>query len=156
MPVDVSIAVGVGLDVALIERAARLVLDAIGRGDAELAVSLVDDGAIRELNRRYRGKDAPTDVLSFAQSEGEPLACAEPDSLGDVVISVETARRQAERGGWTLDEELHRLLLHGVLHLVGHDHERGGAEARRMQAEERRLAAVLEEAGIACACEDLA
>jgi len=155
MPVDVSIAVQGGLEVAHIERAARLVLDAIGRADAELAISLVDDDAIRDLNRRYRGKDVPTDVLSFAQSEGEPLACAEPDSLGDVVISVETARRQAEQGGWTLDEELHRLLVHGVLHLVGHEHERGGAEERRMRAEERRLAGLLEDSGMGCACEDL-
>lgn len=155
MPVDVSIAVQGGLDATHLERAASLVLDAIGRADAELAVSLVDDDAIRDLNLRYRGKDGPTDVLSFAQSEGEPLACAEPDSLGDVVISVETARRQAEQGGWTLDEELHRLLIHGVLHLVGHDHERGGAEARRMQAEERRLAALLEASGMGCAREDL-
>lgn len=86
-----------------------------GRGEhLELSVVLTDDAGIRPLNRDYRGKDAATDVLSFEQ--GGSL-------LGDVVVSVETAaRRVDEAAGWTLDDELTFLLIHGVLHLLGHDH----------------------------------
>ena len=80
----------------------------------ELSVLLTDDEGIRPLNRDYRGKDAPTDVLSFEQ--GGAL-------LGDVVVSVETASRRVDpTAGWTLDDELTFLLIHGVLHLLGHDH----------------------------------
>jgi rRNA maturation RNase YbeY len=72
-----------------------------------------------------------------------------------VVISVQTARRQARAGDWTLQEELNRLLLHGVLHLLGHDHERGGPSAERMRAEEARLSSALVAGGVPCAREDL-
>ncbi len=75
--------------------------------------------------------------------------------LGDIVISVETAAEQAARGGWTLEEELGRLVLHGLLHLLGHDHEAGPAEAARMSAEEQRLAAALVDAGLPCAREEV-
>ena len=96
----------------------------------DLSIALVSDREIRSLNRRWRGKDRPTDVLSF------PLE--EPAALGDVVISIETARRQAREGGWPLSAELRRLLAHGILHCRGYDHERP-ADARRMAAAERRL-----------------
>jgi len=90
-----------------------------------------------ELNAAHRGKAGPTDVLSFSLVEG---AHAEHRGalLGDVVIDVEQAARQARRARRTLDDELAKLLIHGVLHLVGHDHE-ADDEARRMRAEERRL-----------------
>ena len=71
--------------------------------------------------------------------------------LGDVVISIDTAGRQAEQGGWTLAEECTRLLLHGLLHLLGYEHEQGGEPEQRMKAEEKRLIGVLATAGIACA-----
>jgi len=96
----------------------------------ELSIALVSDREIRALNRRWRRKDQTTDVLAF------PLL--EPQSLGDVVISLDTARRQAREGGWPLATELRRLLAHGVLHCRGYDHERA-ADARRMAAAERRL-----------------
>ncbi len=83
-------------------------------------------------------RDRPTDVLSFAQREG---AGGAPDGLlGDVVISVDAARRQAAERGETLGREADRLLIHGLLHLLGYDHERSAAEARRMQRRERALA----------------
>jgi rRNA maturation RNase YbeY len=94
----------------------------------------VDDAAIAGLNRCYRGRRGPTDVLSFSLLEGE-AAEHRGALLGDVVIGIEAAARQA-RG--TLDDEVARLLVHGVLHLLGHDHERA-AQARAMRAEERRL-----------------
>ena len=86
----------------------------------EISIALVDDAAIRGLNARYRGKDTPTDVLSFAQ-EQEIALPGVPKLLGDVVISVDTAARQADAGGRSLDDELCQLAIHGVLHLLGYD-----------------------------------
>lgn len=111
--------------------------------DAELSVVLCDDAFIHPLNRDYRGKDAPTDVLSFAQRDGEDADPNDP-VLGDVIISVQTAQRQARQRGYGLDKELRVLLVHGMLHLLGHDHLEPG-EAAEMQAEERRLLALLGE-----------
>jgi probable rRNA maturation factor len=93
-----------------------------------VSLLLCDDSAIRALNREYRDKDEPTDVLSFPQEEGPPmpLGFADeeiPHTLGDVILSVDTARRQAGEHGRTLQEEVEALLTHGVLHLLGYDHE---------------------------------
>jgi probable rRNA maturation factor len=104
-------------------------LRAIDLGSVELSVALTDDVEIRELNGVFRQRDKATDVLAFAMREGEPLgggATVAPGSsgeiLGDVVISVETARRQAKEHGRTLSAELQMLLAHGLLHLIGYDH----------------------------------
>lgn len=96
------------------------------------------DPEIHSLNRQYRQKDKPTDVLSF------PLAddvC--PALLGDVVISVDTATRQAHRRGHSLREEIQTLLIHGVLHLLGYDHEVSRSEAIRMRKKEREIKAIV-------------
>jgi rRNA maturation RNase YbeY len=96
------------------------------------------DPEIHALNRQYRGKNKPTDVLSF------PLADElQPFLLGDVVISIETAARQAQRRGHTLREELQTLLVHGILHLLGYDHEVSRSEAIRMHRKEREVKAAL-------------
>ena len=86
---------------------------------------LADDATVRELNRTYRGTDAATDVLSFAQSEGEAFAQPDgvPPHIGDVVISLDTAPRQAVEYGQALGDEVSHLLVDGVLHLLGYDHE---------------------------------
>ncbi|HEY1554325.1 MAG TPA: rRNA maturation RNase YbeY [Kofleriaceae bacterium] len=105
-----------------------------GRRALEVAVRLCGDAAIRELNAGWRGKDKPTDVLAFAQREA---AAADPGLLGDVVISVETARRQAKRG---LHAELLHLASHGLCHLLGYDH-RDDAEERVMNARAAELRA---------------
>jgi rRNA maturation RNase YbeY len=127
---------------ARLGRSGRRLLRALGRADAELSVLLVSDRVMRRLNREWRGKDRTTDVLSFSQQEGPGQA---PTTLlGDVVISVATARRQAAERGDALGLEGERLLIHGVLHLLGYDHERSAAEARRMQRRERQLARALE------------
>jgi rRNA maturation RNase YbeY len=120
-------------------RALRM-LEAAGRGESQLSVLFTGDARIRALNRRWRGVDRPTDVLSF------PLG--ETGCLGDVVISLETARRQAREHGHPLLAEVSVLLAHGILHLCGYDHERGPAEARRMRRKERALLAA---AGVALA-----
>jgi rRNA maturation RNase YbeY len=124
-----------------LSRSGRRLLDALERSESELSVLLVSDRVMRQLNRDWRGRDRPTDVLSFSQHEGPDPAPRE--LLGDVVIAVPTAKRQAEERGETLLAASERLLIHGVLHLLGYDHERSEAEARRMQRRERRLAGVL-------------
>lgn len=130
---------------------AQAILECVGHSGDELSVALVGDERMRELNRDWRGKDRTTDVLSFSQVEGEDMPEASP-MLGDVVVSVDVLRRQAADGGWAVEEELARLLLHGVLHLIGYDHEDEG-DARVMRAEEARVVRDLVARGIACAWE---
>jgi probable rRNA maturation factor len=141
---EVSVDDGVALDARtrqkLRREVARMVKAAAlteGRKDLEVALRLCGDAAIHELNRDYRGKNKPTDVLAFAQREA---AAADSALLGDVVISIETARRQAKRG---LYAELLHLASHGLCHLLGYDH-RDDAEERVMNA---RAAGLRKEAG---------
>ncbi len=131
-----------GVRAAALRADVRRLLAALGEGRAELIVSLVDDGEMHRLNRDSRGIDRPTDVLAYAMREGV-RAPGDEGVLGDVVISVETAARQARRRTVPTADEVRTLLIHGVLHLLGYDHERSAAEARRMKAMERRLHAAL-------------
>lgn len=112
---------------------------------AEVGVVFADDAYIRELNRDYRGIDAATDVLSFALDEGEePAVQGGPAEalLGDIVISLETAERQAAEFGHGLEREMAYLTVHGMLHLVGYDHEEESAKAEMRRQEEKILAAL--------------
>jgi probable rRNA maturation factor len=122
---------------------ARMVVAAArseGKGELDVALRLCDDAAIQTLNRDYRDKDAPTDVLAFAQREA---AGFDGQALGDLVISIETARRQARgRGPSGLHAELRMLAAHGLCHLLGYDH-RTDAEEATMNA---RMGRLLEEA----------
>jgi rRNA maturation RNase YbeY len=135
-----------GLRTAEVRRDAEWLLHALAAG-GELSVALVGDEEMRALNARYRRIDRPTDVLAFAIRESagasKSLRGRTPGRgaalLGDVVISVDTAARQAQRRGVALADEVRTLLAHGVLHLLGYDHERSPAEARRMFAAQRRL-----------------
>ena len=117
-----------------LRRRAREFLRRLGREDAEVSLLLVTDRAIRALNRRWRRVDRATDVLSFPVSEPP----GDGPLLGDVVISLDTAARRARREGRRLGAELDRYLAHGLLHLLGHDHQRP-REARRMASEEEAL-----------------
>jgi probable rRNA maturation factor len=110
----------------VVEAAAR----ELGVG-GEIAIVLTNDRAIRPLNARYRGKDKPTDVLSFPGDDGE-------GGLGDVMISVETARRNAAALGRTLAQELDVLALHGFLHVLGYDHETDDGTMDRLERRLRR------------------
>lgn len=116
-----------------LRRAVRAALSARGVGEGEVHVALTDDETIHELNRTYRGIDRPTDVLAFHDGSSVP---GEPPLLGEVVISLDAARRQGERLGHGEVRELELLLLHGVLHLTGLDHEIDGGT---MSGMERRL-----------------
>jgi rRNA maturation RNase YbeY len=124
-------------DRALLARRARAVLRAVGHARSELSLALVDDAAIAALNERDRGKAGPTDVLSYSLLEG-PHSEQRGALLGDVVISLHTALRQARRYRRPLEDEVLRLLIHGALHLIGYDHVRT-RDALVMRREERRV-----------------
>ncbi len=90
----------------------------------EISVELTNDSVIHEYNRHYRGVDRPTDVLSFPTSEGDTLICPPDEHLGDIMISVETAKRQGEEYGHSTEREVLFLAVHGALHILGYDHTR--------------------------------
>ena len=121
----------------------------MGYPDNELSISIVGDSSIRRINREYLGKDRPTNVISFSMHEGD-FGEINPHVLGDVVISADTALREADECGITLDSRLVFLLLHGILHLAGYDHERSGEEeAGRMEEREQEIFGLLEKEGLA-------
>jgi len=108
------------------------ILNALGFNDHELSLVIMDDAGIQELNSTYRGMDKPTNVLSFSMQEGE-FSQITPGLLGDVIISVETAEKEAADAGISLEERISQLLIHGILHLAGLDHELGEKEAMKME-----------------------
>lgn len=116
----------------LLERAARAVLE-YETQDGELSIVLTDDARLQELNRDYLGIDAPTDVLSFPASETDPQTGAR--YIGDILISVPRAQSQADAAGHALESELQLLVVHGVLHLLGHDHADPKEKKRMWQAQ---------------------
>jgi probable rRNA maturation factor len=120
---------------------AERVLSAVGEPRSELSLELIGDGRMRRLNREYRKKDRPTDVLAFPIREAAMPRGVRPvtQMLGDVVISLPTAVRQAKEAGRSIDDELAMLLVHGMLHLCGYDHERNRRQAARMSRRERAL-----------------
>ena len=128
-------------ETALKRRLGRLLRES-GLAGAELSVSLVGDEEMRTLNRRYRRRDRPANVLSFPLDEGDPRPPGAPRALGDLVVSTETLLREAGEPGWAgfaPGELLYFHLVHGLTHLLGYDHERGPAEAARQEAETKRL-----------------
>lgn len=121
-----------------IEQLGQAVLARIERGDCSATITFIRDRAMRQLNRDYRYTDKPTDVLAFAyhecMSDNEPDQ--NPGFLGDVIISVETAARYADEQSISFETEINWLVIHGLLHLAGYDHETDNGEMRRL---ERRL-----------------
>jgi probable rRNA maturation factor len=127
----------------LLEQAARTALEHEAQSlDAELSIILTDDARLHELNLNYLGVDAPTDVLSFPASETDPETGAR--YLGDILISVPRAEMQAQAAGHALEAEVQLLVVHGVLHLVGHDHAEPEEKARMWKAQ----AEILERLGL--------
>ncbi len=127
-----------------VARAGRQVLRALALARCELSVSLVGDAEMRTLNRTYRRRDRPTDVLAFAFDDDTlPASAAARRLLGDVVISIETAAAQARVSRCRLAARVDALLIHGVLHLVGYDHEISPAEERRMARRAREVRRLL-------------
>ena len=112
--------------------------------DKELSILFTDDDRIAQLNNRYLGREGPTNVLAFPMTPG-PSPTVPSNMMGDVVISVDTVVRESEELGEHLEDTVDRLLIHGILHLLGYDHEISLEEAGRMNKEEQRLMSLLRE-----------
>jgi len=140
MPVSVASPRGLTGVAAPLRVAVRAALALEGRRAGEVAVVLADDAKLRELNRRWRGLDRATDVLSFGYDEG-----GDDEVDGDIVVSLERVREQARRFRTSPGRELARVVVHGALHLAGLDHQ-GSAERRRMRAREDRVLRAAREA----------
>lgn len=136
--IEIRPQVAYSIHTGLLERAARLALEQQSAPlEADLTVVLGDDALLRDLNRDYLGVDAATDVLSFPAHERDPETGA--PYLGDVLISVPRAAQQARAAGHSLEAELQLLVVHGVLHLLGHDHAEAEEKARMWAAQARVL-----------------
>ena len=127
------------------KRIASAILELLGRDKVELSLALVSDAEMQRLNAKYRQMNYPTDVLSFAADKDFPV---ETRLLGDVIISVEKAAQQAKERRRTLDEEMITLLIHGIVHLLGYDHERSSKGARVMGRLEKKIHRQLCERGL--------
>jgi probable rRNA maturation factor len=125
----------VKLDRAGLRRDVRNIFELLGTGQQELSLMIVDDEGIRTINRDYLRRDRPTNVIAFSLTEGD-FGDVNPGVLGDVVVSVETAAREARTAGIPIEDAILYLIIHGILHLAGYDHEgpKGIARARIMSA----------------------
>jgi len=121
---------------------AQVILNALESPDAELSLMIVDDAQMAELNQRYLKRNGPTNVIAFPMRAGD-FSEITPNLLGDVVISAETARTEAEALGIPPARRLSELLVHGVLHLFGYDHEKSEKESGRMQQKNDELLAII-------------
>jgi probable rRNA maturation factor len=127
----------------MIKRIMKRLLEDLACDKQELSILFTDDKRIAELNKIYRQKDKPTNVLAFPMAEGP--SDVESGMLGDVVISVDTALREAAGTGETPVEATYRLLIHGLLHLLGYDHERSPKDEKIMSKEEKRIMNLIKE-----------
>lgn len=122
----------------------RQILNALDCSRHEISAVIADDAFIRKLNKQYRHIDKPTNVLSFPMLEGD-FSQVSPGLLGDLVISGETAQKEASRAGITLDQRMSQLLIHGILHLLGFDHETGETDAQKMMDKSLELLRKIED-----------
>ncbi len=161
-----------GIDLKVFKEFAEDLLKALCRKDLELSLVFTDDEHIRQLNRDWRKKDKPTDVLSFPQDFPEkafeewlitPEAqlmvalrkCKNCHLLGDIVISVDTAKRQAKEYGVPLEEEIKRLIVHGLVHLLGFDHERSEWDNEKFRQAEKVLINLVRRGETLLPCEEI-
>jgi probable rRNA maturation factor len=139
MPIQIENRQSAKIDLRRIRSVLARLMKRLGCGEAELSVVLVDDAAIREINRTYLNRDHATNVISFPMQEGD-YGGVNPKVLGDIVVSVETARAEAKKALIAMDDELDFLLIHGLLHLTGYNHENTSvAEVKRMKDKEDEL-----------------
>jgi probable rRNA maturation factor len=125
-----------------LRQAAKAILNALDCPDAELSILIVDDQQIAKLNQQFLNRKGPTNVIAFPMQEGQFTEIT-PNLLGDVVISVETARHEAHNAGLRMQERLNELLIHGILHLLGYDHGKKKSEARVMQNKTNELIKII-------------
>jgi probable rRNA maturation factor len=121
-----------------IRKTAQVILDALGSPEGELSIVIADDPQIQALNLQYLNRQGPTNVIAFPMRDGD-FSNINPDLLGDVVISVDTADREAKDLGIQFDERFNFLLIHGILHLFGFDHETGEEDERTMEEKSEEL-----------------
>jgi probable rRNA maturation factor len=126
-----------------IRKKAQAILNALDNPESELSVVIVDDSEIVALNQKYLNRSGPTNVIAFPMREGE-FSDLSPLLLGDVVISTETAGREALKSGISVETRLDQLLVHGILHLFGFDHESNQGDAAKMEAKAVELLALVE------------
>jgi probable rRNA maturation factor len=125
------------IDQARLKRGVRQVLETAGVESAEVSVAIVDDARMNALNRQYLAHDYPTDVLSFVLDQDEEARHLD----GEIIVSAEYAAREAVRYGWSMDDELLLYVIHGCLHLVGHDDTTPEGKQKMREAEAEQLAA---------------
>lgn len=126
------------IDFQRVRHALHDILENLNCQDKEISLLFVDDDGIREINNKYLGRNYPTNVIAFSMTEGE-FGDINPNMLGDIIISVETAFRDARNANIEFEEELDYLIIHGILHLLEYDHETSEADAKRMKEKEREL-----------------
>jgi probable rRNA maturation factor len=135
------------VDVAIVERAVEQTLRSEQiAGPVEISILIADDAELQHLNQTYRGVDTPTDVLSFAEADGDSAFVRSPDApryLGDIAISWDRVVAQAAEYGHSRERELAFLVVHGVLHVLGYDHERGPGDEAEMRAREETILGAL-------------
>ena len=126
-----------------IEKKAKTVLNALECPDGELSILVVGDLEIARLNKIYLGRSGPTNVIAFPMRDGT-FGQINPNLLGDVVISFDTAAREARHAGISVESRFDQLLIHGILHLFGFDHEKTSQQAKAMRAKEKELFELLQ------------
>lgn len=126
-----------------IQQTVKVILNALDCPEAELSILIVNDQQIAQLNRNYLNRQGPTNVIAFPMREGR-FSEISPDLLGDVVISVETAYREGQKAGLKMEKRFNQLLVHGILHLLGYDHQNAKPEARRMEKKTHELLKLIE------------
>ena len=125
-----------------LRQTAKVILNALDYPDAELSILIVDDHQIALLNRQYLNRKGPTNVIAFCMRQGQ-FSDITPNLLGDIVISADTAQREAQRAGISMQNRFDQLLIHGTLHLLGYDHENTADEARKMEEKANELLQIL-------------
>jgi len=125
-----------------IHQTASVILNALDYPDAELSILIVDDQQIAQLNHQYLNREGPTNVIAFSMRQG-PFSDIAPNLLGDVVISADTVQREAQSAGISPQGRFDQLLIHGILHLLGYDHEHTVDEAKRMEEKAKELLQLL-------------
>jgi len=126
-----------------LQKKAQAILNALGSPEGELSILVVDDSEIKTLNKNYLNRSGPTNVIAFPMKEGD-FSDINPQLLGDVVISIETAGREALQSGISTEERFAQLLVHGILHLFGFDHEKSEQDARKMEKKSNELLKLIE------------
>ena len=132
----------VKLNLSRIKKETYKILENLDCHNSELSILFTSDNYIKELNKTYKKKNRPTDVLSFSQKEGNTVGI-DTNILGDVVISTDTAERQADGLRHSVEKEIFLQLIHGILHLLGFDHEKSKQDALKMQSKEKELLSLI-------------